>query len=266
MPRMNIYDIICNSSINLEAEYQRLYVLFYQKNSPSLRERASEYFYAFDRRFIGRAISLDDFDKYYGFIFNPNFENIPFWEHTSDDLFIFCEYLLNICFQLRKCGCGDQSIKDIEWRIKSIVEDLGHTPTLFGDIYVIVENNSAAFSAAELTKDELAAQKVIQYNHFKVRGNCPEKKSILKMLADDIEPDRKKLTSINSTLSNQLFEMLNRFVRHNNSDNEYISSLPDEELEGWYDDIYQMWLLAKLELDNLERKQRVAEVLTKIRG
>lgn len=58
--------------------------------------------------------------------------------------------------------------------------------------------------------------------------------------------------------------MLQKFVRHNNSDNPYISSLSPKEVEECYDDIYQMWLIAKLEIDNIERKKRVEAVLKKI--
>ena len=90
------------------------------------------------------------------------------------------------------------------------------------------------------------------------------KKTILKFLADDIEPERNKLRGINRTLEGNLFQMLQKFVRHNNEENPYIKGLSPDELEACYDDIYQMWLLAKLEIDNLERKKRVEEVLKNI--
>jgi len=35
-------------------------------------------------------------------------------------------------------------------------------------------------------------------------------------------------------------------------------------VEECYDDIYQMWLIAKLGIDNIERKKRVEAVLKKI--
>ena len=40
--------------------------------------------------------------------------------------------------------------------------------------------------------------------------------------------------------------------------------MSDEEIEAVYDDIYQMWLLAMLELDNVERKSRAKELLGRI--
>ena len=58
--------------------------------------------------------------------------------------------------------------------------------------------------------------------------------------------------------------MLQKFVRHNNSDNPYISSLSPKEVEECYDDIYQMWLIAKLGIDNIERKKRGEAVLKKM--
>jgi hypothetical protein len=58
--------------------------------------------------------------------------------------------------------------------------------------------------------------------------------------------------------------MLQKFVRHNNESNPFIKGLALKELEKCYDDIYQMWLLAKLEIDNLERKKRVETVLQQI--
>ena len=39
-----------------------------------------------------------------------------------------------------------------------------------------------------------------------------------------------------------------------------------EELENTYDDIYQLWLLAILEIDNVERKQKMKDLLKKVNG
>ena len=86
------------------------------------------------------------------------------------------------------------------------------------------------------------------------------------MLADEIEPRRSELKSSPGSVESELFQMLQKFVRHNNRENPVIAAMKPEELEAAYDDIYQMWLLAVLELDNVERKKRAKELLGKING
>ena len=70
--------------------------------------------------------------------------------------------------------------------------------------------------------------------------------------------------TINNSFSVKLFRMLNAFVRHNNDDNEYIMGLSKEELESIYDDIYQMWLLAKLQLDYYSYKDRIDRIINEL--
>ena len=41
------------------------------------------------------------------------------------------------------------------------------------------------------------------------------------------------------------------------------AQMTDEELENWYDELYQMILLAYLELDNIDRNKRVEELRKK---
>lgn len=67
--------------------------------------------------------------------------------------------------------------------------------------------------------------------------------------------------------------MLNNLnIRHNNRSKkdknykEYVAKMRKERLEKWYDELYQMILLAFLLLDNVERTERVNELKTNIVG
>ena len=65
--------------------------------------------------------------------------------------------------------------------------------------------------------------------------------------------------------------LLNKMnIRQNNKEgknaSEYVANLADEELEKWYDETYQMLLLAMLEVDNIERNRMVNELKKKIEG
>ena len=57
------------------------------------------------------------------------------------------------------------------------------------------------------------------------------KKDILKNMADSIEHERNALKGINSNFTSDLFQLFNKFIRHDNADNNYISSMSDSEIE-----------------------------------
>lgn len=58
----------------------------------------------------------------------------------------------------------------------------------------------------------------------------------------------------------------NMNIRHNNcteGDKNYrevVAKMSQDELEKWYDETYQLCLLAFLELDNVERTKKVAQL------
>ena len=72
----------------------------------------------------------------------------------------------------------------------------------------------------------------------------------------------------NNKLTDDIFFMLNNVnIRHNNCApedrakyKEYVAAMNSDQLEAWYDELYQMILLAFLLLDNEERAQKVSEL------
>ena len=109
--------------------------------------------------------------------------------------------------------------------------------------------------------------RIIEYNHHSMKGNLERKKATLIALADKLEAKRTKLKQINTSLESDLFYLLNSVnVRHNNAEQggknyiHFVADMKDGDIEQWYDDIYQMCLLAFLELDHLERKERVKKL------
>ncbi len=88
------------------------------------------------------------------------------------------------------------------------------------------------------------------------------KKEILKSLGDVFEGKRQQIKSINNALANEIGCLLNKLnIRHNNMEGtkaeSFVQMMSDEELEEWYDDTYQLLLLAFLEADNSKRRQKV---------
>lgn len=263
MARKNFYEIINDSPFNLRAEYDRIYKLFYgmSKSDYSVLCMIDNAFECFPKNLIGRTISWEDFDYTYGFNFPQDSEKV-----VIDDLITFCEYAYTFCKAIMLYA--EDLIDDDDHRrvlrtmqtIDECMNDLAQMPLHREDITIFVPRNPESISAAEISSPELAVS-ILEYHHHALKGNLAKKKAILKLLADDIEPFRTELNGINKSFSSAFFQMLQKFVRHNNDDNNYISSLSDKEKEAYYDDIYQMWLLAKLELDNVERMQRVKKTL-----
>ena len=266
--RRNIYEIIKAEKIDLKREYSRIFSIFYDDNydmgygaKASLENIVEENFGLLHPGFIGRCLSLDDFNESYNFSFEPMPDDF-----SLETLLDLSEYVVNFVSALMMSQIDDINIIElvnIKNHIDSCMEDIGYTSVEKEGIIIYTECSPEAISVAEISESKLAYS-VLRYNHHLLKGNLDEKKVILKGMADDIENDRKKLNEINNSFSVKLFRMLNAFVRHNNDDNEYIMGLSKEELESIYDDIYQMWLLAKLQLDYYSYKDRIDRIINEL--
>lgn len=267
--RSNMYDVIKGRKFDVAREYARIWDLF--NSADNIGSRVTPLINLIDGNmqffpdsFKNRALNLDDFNDTYGFKFDS-----PNASVTADELISYCEYVVTLCDHLWKYASisldeDSEYLKDDLYRtVEGCMDELGLIAIKKDEITIFVDKDPAVIAAAELV-DESLAYDVKAFIHKQTKGDLQKKKTILKFLADDIEPQRSKLNGINKTFAGNLFQMLQKFVRHNNSDNLYISGLSPKEIEDCYDDIYQMWLLAKLEIDNTERKKRVEAVLKKI--
>lgn len=267
--RRSIYDIINDSGVDLNVEYRRLYSFFYlwehciddwNDLNLTLYQCVDKYFDIIHKSLKKRCICLEDFNDTFGYHFVLNPESIDL-----EELVRFVEYTINFSVGLlccRNCEVVKVSEKYINL-CKECMEVLSFQYVLKDDIVIFVEANPDSVAVAEITGEELSCS-VMEYNHHRLKGDIASKKSILKMMYDDIEPNQRELEAVNRTLKSDLFQLMNKFIRHNNSDNKFIQTLNNNQLEAIYDEIYQLWLLAKLELDNVERNKRVKELLNAV--
>ncbi len=135
---------------------------------------------------------------------------------------------------------------------------------------LVVEDKSEVTAVVEVVQPELAVS-ILRYNHHNLKGDIETKKSILLSMYSDLEPKRTKLRSINKSLEENISYMMNNLnLRHNNTVpknknyNEVVAEMTKEEIENWYDEIYQTILLAFLELEQQERNSRIQELKIKI--
>jgi hypothetical protein len=224
----------------------------------------------------GSSISTDDMMKRLGI------NNIIYKESYKDpnNLLILLEFIINM---LSRCGYIFETKYHIKKspdfdvvleNVKNLIGRLGLTGEYFEneEKYLLVENNPAATAAAEISKKDIAV-KIIQYNHYLLKGNINTKKDIILALAGDIEPKEKELEAIDKITKTNLFFLLNNLnLRHNNiepDDKNYkkiVADMSQTELESWYDETYQLILLSKLLLDNSERSKKIAALRAKMQG
>lgn len=194
---------------------------------------------------------------------------------TDKETITFCEYVANLVSMYDKTNLKESIhikatsvITAIKDNLRSLLDLLNCEMKVFEDqeCVLIVEKNAAVTAVAETTDKELSFR-IIQYNHIALKGQLTRKKEILQMLGNQIEPERKNLTSVNKQLADNIFFLLNNLdVRHNNRSKkdknfkEYTAQMTKKRLEKWYDELYQMILLAMLELEQMKRNKRIDEL------
>lgn len=134
---------------------------------------------------------------------------------------------------------------------------------------ILIEKNPSAIAVAEIV-DENTACKVIEYNHYLLKGDIDKKKEILLQLANKYEGIKSNIKSLNGKLDDDIGFMLNNInIRHNNksgkSKKEYVSKMRKDTMEKWYDETYQMLLLAFLLTEQPSRSKKISQLKEKMK-
>lgn len=276
--RKNFAQILKSGKVDYKKEYKKLYDLLFSGDMDINGDYHSTYtilsnlFIFF--HFHGTYLSLQEFDKEKGFNFpNPDQDNLEI-----EDLVLLMEYFYNMLM-------GYMSSRDIPFHgeinaqflmqhILKVCEAIGYKKETEDGFTVFVEKDAVATAVAEsdLIPDDLS-YKLITYDHHSMHGNLEKKKAIILQLAGIIEGQKKKLHQTNPSLEDDLFFVFNNFnIRHNNCDpvsKEFkpaIAAMDKKELEKWYDETYQMCLLALMEIEQADRKPMLDEIKAKIKS
>ena len=134
---------------------------------------------------------------------------------------------------------------------------------------ILIEKNPSAIAVAEIV-DEDTACKVIEYNHYLLKGDIDKKKEILLQLTNKYESMKSNIKGLNSKLDDDIGFMLNNInIRHNNKSGknkkEYISKMRKDTMEKWYDETYQMLLLAFLLNEQPSRSKKISQLKEKLK-
>lgn len=266
--RRNFAQVLKSGNINIYQEYTRLYSMFYGKGGDgrSVRDMINSNFC--DYYFRGTCLDLDDFDKQYGFSFlssPPDFD--------TDYLVSFCEYVYNLIIPLNDWLFFDDCNKAFFFnQINKVMEAIGYMQAQEDDFVIFAPKDNCAIAVSESEViPEYISYKVIAYSHHSMTGDLARKRQTLLSLSDLLEPRRQVLKEADGKLENDLFYLFNNLnIRHNNMDSagkkykEYVANMGQEELEHWYDEAFQMCLLAFMLLDHNVRKNEINALKSQI--
>lgn len=152
--------------------------------------------------------------------------------------------------------------------LKTIMDDLlahfNYIARYFRDSrqLIVIEDKPGVTAVAEIVQPELSCQ-ILRYNHYLLKGNLEEKRSILVAIGADLEPKRAEIVKADKSLDDIFFLLNNLHLRHNNTTpgdknfRQVVADMDDATLEAWYDDLYQMMLQTYLKLDQVDISARV---------
>lgn len=142
--------------------------------------------------------------------------------------------------ELRKNNSSN--FKTIIENIDLIIELLNYEVVEINEHFTFIKRDADVDSILPILENEDDLRiALLEYNDFRIENNREEKKIILKKIGDYLEPNRRELSSLNKSLTDDVFFILNKFyIRHNNDGN--IKFDTDEEYILWYDNLFKMMI------------------------
>ena len=281
--RKSIFDIVAES-IDMESETNRLVAMSSEENVlvvnsypyKTLFDYVDEYCFK-DWAHRNHFIDVDDFLQ------ALEFEGLKDEAAYNVDAFLtLVELIYNFWELSHNKFYDDEKGYRLQWcgnyyHLKDVMDDVlsqyNHVAYIDKEqeCVLVVEDKPEVTAAAEIMPTPTLAVDVVKYNHRSLRGEIEQKKKILLAMGSELEAKRKSLHTINSVLENDIFFMLNNLnIRHNNKSKgdknykEYVAKMRKDRLEKWYDELYQMILIAFLLIDNAKRVDKVKELKSKI--
>lgn len=278
MNRKNIFDIL-SEKYNIDEELVKISTLFFNKlfylsnqlfcnqKELTIEELAEEQIYAdYPPLFVrwkqrGSCLNCAEMRKKL---------DVPKNELLEDTV-ITLEYFINIISLIqRNIGFGskygifqDKKFTLLIENIEILLEKMHYEKHFFKDEekVILVPKNPTATAVAEISSEN-TAMAILMYHHASLKGNFVRKKELLRQIAQEYEPLLKKGIDGFSDYFSKARDFLNNLdIRHNNSDKPIVKNLSPEELENWYDELYQLLLFCVLIRDNKDRKDKMAEFL-----
>lgn len=276
MTRQNIFELL-QENYDIEEEFNIITRLFFmptitygpyigEKSCLTIEQAVDSYiFYTWKQRYS--CLSTDDFKQK----LNLNF----LYQESLNEKILCLEYISNM-LELTRWGLSHPLYqKNKEWiilerNIELFLEHINYKKIIFREEekVILVPKDSGATAVAEISSKDVAFA-ILKYHHASLKGQIEEKRKLLLSIANEYEPLLNKPIDGFKEYFDKATNMLNNMnIRHNNKSGknkkELVAQMSDEELENWYDELYQLLLFCVLIKDNKDRKDKVDELLKRI--
>ena len=265
MERKNIFEII-EDKYNLKEEIGKIDFMFtepllvvynaYQRGQVNVEALIEEnIFYNWKQR--GTCLNCEEIRRKL---------NIDLSKYDLSDILLRLEYYLNI-IHLANTKLSyyyhqkTQLFVMLEDNIKILLDHINHEVLVITEEekVLLIPKNPAATSVAEISSKETATA-ILMYNHSSLKGDLSQKRSLLLKIYLEYEKLLKKGIKGFTEYFDKTRGLVNKLnIKHNNK--KEIENLSDEQLEEWYDELYQLLLFCVLIKDNIERKNKADEFL-----
>ena len=275
MSRINLFERIQQRGLDLTEEYKKLdTVICSEVVRGSTIEQIFEFYFR-EWEFRGNYLSLQEMRDEFGL----NVENFAFGfninRKISEDLFFLSsEMIANLGLAFANQLDQYDLYKKYSVVLSTVRLDIEKINYSFKELasgqVIVAEINPAATAVSEIVDPDLS-DKIIEYNHYLLRGDLTKKREILRAISHKYDTIKSTLKGINSGLEDKTSFLLNNLnIRHNNRDKEsrdykkFVADMSDSDLERWYDETYQTLLFAILAVDQVARNQAIDELKVKI--
>lgn len=292
--RMSFADLVCATGVNFHEEYSTLfgliskpfYVLFTDRvfqgdslfgdpgDDRNFFSICNAQFQYFSVQLRGTTRDIEGFNRYHNI-------SLPHADPSLDELLFLIEYVYTFAYGLKgyvktrnEYDADVIVLKYVTKHLNEVLARLHYEAIAEGAFVRLVPADVPSAVVAGRMKTPLSI-KTFMYQHRSMRGNLTEKKSVLKLIGDELEPHRDVLKQFNSDLEKCIFTDLNAMdIRHNNtapgSENyrPFFANKSPAEKEACYDRLYDMMIIAYMYLlskDGIaENKRLLPEINAKM--
>lgn len=280
MVRKNIFELL-EEKYDVKDEMNKIYNFFlkkfirYQDESGYNFYSPESFFEEYILKTWKHRYSCIDICEIYQKLNLPTFFND---QTTVEDIINALEFYCNVIYLISTkfdLNNGLFEISDdmriLNENIQILLDQMHYQKKVFAkeEKLILVPKNPAATSVAEISDDE-TAMAILMYNHHTLKGDLEAKRKILYSIAKEYEPLLSKPIDGFKEYFVKATNMLNNLdIRHNNKEgkhkNNLVINLENDELEKWYDELYQLLLFCVLIKDNIERKNNIEEFLKQLK-